>query len=108
MTNAAPPIPGTMLMGKYRVERQLGSGCMGVVVEATHVALNQRVAIKLLNPDLVNSPEIVGRFLREARIAASLPSHHIARATDVGQTEAGVPYLVMEFLVTSSIRARTK
>ncbi|MEP7127171.1 MAG: serine/threonine-protein kinase, partial [Byssovorax sp.] len=82
----------------YRVERELGSGGMGVVVEATHVALDQRVAIKLLNPELVRMPEIVGRFLREARIAATLPGEHIARATDVGQTEAGVPYLVMELL----------
>lgn len=98
MAKSSPALIGTVLMGKYRVERELGSGGMGVVVEATHLGLDQRVAIKLLNPDLVESPEIVGRFLREARIAATLPADHIARATDVGQTEAGVPYLVMELL----------
>jgi serine/threonine-protein kinase len=98
MAKSSPVLIGTVLMGKYRVERELGSGGMGVVVEATHLGLDQRVAIKLLNPELVESPEILGRFLREARIAATLPADHIARATDVGQTEAGVPYLVMELL----------
>ena len=98
MAKSSPALVGAVLMGKYRVERELGSGGMGVVVEATHLGLDQRVAIKLLNPELVESPEILGRFLREARIAATLPADHIARATDVGQTEAGVPYLVMELL----------
>jgi serine/threonine-protein kinase len=72
---------------------------MGVVVEATHVALEQHVAIKLLNDELARSQEIVARFLREARIAARLSSSHIAKVNDIGQTEAGTPYLVMELLV---------
>ena len=72
---------------------------MGVVVEATHVALEQRVAIKLLDTELAAEPESLARFLREARIAAKLPSDHVARVTDVGQTEAGAPYIVMELLV---------
>jgi serine/threonine-protein kinase len=72
---------------------------MGVVVEATHVTLEQRVAIKLLNDDLAKSQEIVARFLREARIAARLSSPHVAKVTDIGQTETGSPYLVMELLV---------
>jgi serine/threonine-protein kinase len=92
------PPKGTLIVGKYRVEREIGSGGMGVVVEATHVALDQRVAIKLLDPSLASKPENVTRFLREARIAAKLPSEHIARVNDVGQTEHGAPYLVMELL----------
>jgi serine/threonine-protein kinase len=72
---------------------------MGVVVEATHVTLEQRVAIKLLNDELAKSQEIVARFLREARIAARLSSPHVAKVTDIGQTETGSPYLVMELLV---------
>ena len=94
-----PPIPGTILLGKYRVERVLGSGGMGIVVEAIHVTLEQRVAIKLLNDELAKSQEIVARFLREARIAARLSSPHVAKVTDIGQTETGSPYLVMELLV---------
>jgi serine/threonine-protein kinase len=99
------PPPGTILMGKYRVEREIGSGGQGVVVEATHLQLDQRVAIKLLNPQLAGSQEIVARFLREARIAANLPSEHVAKVTDVGQTETGVPYLVMELLTGHDLAA---
>ncbi len=97
--------PGTLLMGKYRVERELGSGGMGVVLEATHVALGQTVAVKLLNAQYAQTPDVVARFLREARIAATLPSDHIARVSDVGTTDAGVPYIVMERLVGRDLDA---
>ncbi|HMY18568.1 MAG TPA: serine/threonine-protein kinase [Polyangium sp.] len=97
--------PGTLLMGKYRIERELGSGGMGVVLEATHVALGQTVAVKLLNAQHAQSAEVVARFLREARIAATLPSDHIARVSDVGTTEAGIPYIVMERLVGRDLDA---
>ncbi|MDI1437039.1 serine/threonine-protein kinase [Polyangium sorediatum] len=100
----APP-PGTILLGKYRVEQELGCGGMGVVLEATHLALGQTVAIKLLNPALALSSDVVTRFLREARIAATLPSEHIARVSDVGQTETGAPYLVMERLYGHDLEA---
>jgi eukaryotic-like serine/threonine-protein kinase len=99
MTKAFAPPPGSVLAGKYRVERQIGSGGMGVVVEATHLGLGQRVAIKILDPELATAEENVARFFREARVAATLPSEHIARVSDVGQTEDGAPYLVMELLV---------
>lgn len=92
-------------MGKYRIERELGSGGMGVVLEATHVALGQTVAVKLLNAEHARSSEVVARFLREARIAATLPTEHIARVSDVGTTEAGVPYIVMERLVGRDLDA---
>src|SRR5690349_14425422 len=105
MARMSPPPIGTIIAGKYRVERPLGSGGMGVVVEATHLALDQRVALKLLDAELAASPEILARFLREARIAARLPSEHVARVTDVGQTEAGLPYIVMELLVGHDLEA---
>ncbi len=97
--------PGSVIAGKYRVERQLGSGGMGVVVEATHLALGQRVAVKLLDRELASAGENVARFFREARVAASLPSEHIARVSDVGQAEDGAPYLVMELLVGDDLAA---
>jgi serine/threonine protein kinase len=97
--------PGTLLMGKYRIERELGSGGMGVVLEATHVALGQAVAIKLLNAEHAREPDVVARFLREARIAATLPSEHIARVSDVGMTETGAPYIVMERLIGRDLEA---
>ena len=93
-TDGRASIVGTMIAGKYRVDRVLGSGGMGLVVQATHVALNQAVAIKLIRDDVARSPELIARFMREARAAAQLPPEHIARVTDVGQTEKGEPFRI--------------
>ena len=90
--------PGQILLGKYRIERVLGMGGMGVVVAATHVTLEERVAIKFLLPQALNNAEAVARFLREARAAVRIKSEHIARVTDVGQLETGAPYMIMEYL----------
>jgi serine/threonine-protein kinase len=90
--------PGEILAAKYRVERVLGSGGMGVVVAAHHLDLDERVAIKLLLPHALQSAEAVERFAREARAAVKIKSEHVARVTDVGQLETGQPYMVMEYL----------
>src|SRR5262245_13271980 len=71
---------------------------MGVVVEVTHLMIRQRFAVKLLRAEVARTPENTARFLREAQIAARLPAAHIARVADVGKTDAGEPYLVMELL----------
>jgi serine/threonine-protein kinase len=99
-----PPVaPGTVLAQKYRVERVLGQGGMGVVVEARHIALEERVALKFLLPDYANHPEASGRFLREARAAVKIKSEHVARVSDVGTLETGAPYMVMEYLDGSDL-----
>ena len=67
-------------MGKYRVERVLGAGGMGVVVEATHLALDERVALKFLLPAFAKSPEAAVRFAREARAAAKIKSDCISNS----------------------------
>jgi tRNA A-37 threonylcarbamoyl transferase component Bud32 len=95
---ASPVHPGEVLAGKYRVERVLGSGGMGVVVAATHVDLGQRVALKFLLPQALSNPEAASRFLREARAAVKIDSEHVARVIDVGRLENGAPYMVMEYL----------
>jgi serine/threonine-protein kinase len=89
---------GVVLAGKYRVERVLGRGGMGVVVAATHLQLDQRVALKFLLPEALQHPEMLARFSREARAAAKLRSEHVAKVVDVGTLESGVPYIVMEYL----------
>jgi serine/threonine-protein kinase len=94
----SPIVPGTLLAGKYRVERVLGQGGMGMVVEARHTTLDERVAIKLLLPEHAARPDASARFLREARVAARIKSEHVARVSDVGTLENGAPYLVMECL----------
>jgi len=95
---AAGVEPGQILLGKYRIERVLGLGGMGVVVAATHVTLEERVAIKFLLPQALSNGEAVARFLREARAAVRIKSEHVARVTDVGQLETGAPYMIMEYL----------
>ncbi|HEU4411874.1 MAG TPA: serine/threonine-protein kinase [Polyangiaceae bacterium] len=94
----APVRPGDLLAGKYRVERVLGVGGMGVVVAAMHEALRQRVALKFLLPELGVEREAVERFAREARAMALLRGEHVARVLDVGTLESGAPYFVMEYL----------
>jgi serine/threonine-protein kinase len=94
----APVQEGEILDGKYRVERVLGAGGMGVVVAATHVQLHTRVALKFLLPAALGNPQIVERFAREARAAVQIQSEHVARVTDVGTLPTGSPYMVMEYL----------
>src|SRR5580704_5510198 len=89
---------GDVLAGKYRVDRILGVGGMGVVVAAHHVQLDDRVAIKFLLPEMLGNAECVLRFAREARAAVKIKSEHVARVTDVGKLENGSPYMVMEYL----------
>jgi serine/threonine protein kinase len=89
---------GDVLAGKYRVERILGSGGMGVVVAARHLQLDVLVALKMMTREAGQDPELVSRFLREGRAAARLRSEHVARVTDVGTLESGAPYQVMEYL----------
>lgn len=95
---AAGVEPGQILIGKYRIERVLGIGGMGVVVAATHVHLEERVAIKFLLPEALYNSEAVARFIREARAAVRIKSEHVARVSDVGTLESGSPYMVMEYL----------
>jgi serine/threonine-protein kinase len=88
---------GEVLAGKYRIERVLGQGGMGIVVAASHLQLRQTVAIKFLLPSLLGRPELATRLLREARAAAALKGEHVARVFDVDMVE-GAPYIVMEYL----------
>jgi serine/threonine protein kinase len=94
----APVREGEILDAKYRVERVLGVGGMGVVVAATHVQLHTRVALKFLLPAALGNAQIVERFAREARAAVQIQSEHVARVTDVGTLPTGSPYMVMEYL----------
>ena len=71
---------------------------MGVVAECTHLALNERVALKMLRHDVLLDHDAVQRFVREAQAAVKLKSEYVARVSDVGTFENGTPYMVMEFL----------
>jgi serine/threonine-protein kinase len=90
--------PGQLIDDRYVVERALGSGSFGQVVSARSVADGERVAIKILLPELTRDQEAEIRFLREAQAAARLESPHTARVLDVRRLKTGAPYLVMELL----------
>ncbi|XXX74216.1 protein kinase [Sorangium sp. So ce134] len=92
------PVPGDVLAGKYRIERVLGAGGMGVVLAAWHLVLERRVAVKFLLPEAAALPDSGARFLREARAAAALDGQHIARVLDVGTLDSGAAYMVLEYL----------
>jgi serine/threonine-protein kinase len=89
---------GDVLAGKFRIERVLGQGAMGVVVAATHIQLDERVALKFLLPEALANADAVARFAREARAAVKIKSEHVVRVSDVGTLESGSPYMVMEYL----------
>jgi serine/threonine protein kinase len=96
---ASPVAIGEIVAGKYRVESVLGTGAMGVVVGARHIALDHTVAIKLLLHHLYGTrEESILRFLTEARAAAKIDSDHVARVHDVGTLPDGTPFMVMEHL----------
>jgi eukaryotic-like serine/threonine-protein kinase len=98
--------PGALLAGKYRVERKIGEGGMGVVVVARHLELDELVAIKVLLPDAQGNPEAVMRFSREARASVKIKSEHVARTLDVGKLDNGVAYMVMEYLQGTDLDVR--
>lgn len=88
---------GDVVDGKYRIERLLGGGGMGMVVAAHHLELDTRVALKFMLAETLADPDLVRRFSREARAAARLKSEHVARIHDVGKLPSGAPYFVMEY-----------
>jgi len=83
---------------KYRVDRIIGEGGMGIVVAAHHLELDQKVAVKFLLDDLTTSAEGEERFRREARAAAKIQSDHVVRVLDVGVLPTGERYMVMEYM----------
>jgi serine/threonine-protein kinase len=90
--------PGTVLLGKYRVEDKLGLGGFGLVLRAHDLTLDQEVAIKILRADLELDDETLRRFMREAQSNVRLAGEHVVRIFDFGQLEDGSPYMSMELL----------
>jgi serine/threonine protein kinase len=97
---------GTVLVGKYRVSRELGRGGMAAVYEAEHVNIGKRVAIKVLAAELQSSAIVTERFFREARAAASVKSPYIVEVYDSGRLEDGRPFIAMELLEGESLYDR--
>jgi hypothetical protein len=96
---------GRVVAGRYRLEALLGEGGMGVVYRARHVLIDRVVALKLIRPDLRGETHLRAWMLREARAANRVDHAHIVEIHDVGETEDGELYLVMEYLTGTSLSA---
>ena len=106
LVDALPPeesFEGQEVGGKYKVERLVGSGGMGTVWLGQHIGLGNRVAIKFIRPQFAARDDARRRFEIEARAAASVDSKHAVKVYDYGVTDAGLPYIVMEYLEGESL-----
>ncbi|MFN7698401.1 MAG: protein kinase domain-containing protein, partial [Deltaproteobacteria bacterium] len=99
-------LAGRTLVSKYRIERMLGQGGMGTVWSGTHSLTGRKIAVKVLDKKFLANAGVVQRFQREARAASSIAHEGIVEVLDLGQTEEGVPILVMEFLEGESLAHR--
>jgi serine/threonine-protein kinase len=108
LSHGLPPSirEGAVLGGKYRLEREIGRGAMGTVWSAVHLTLGQRVAIKLIAAEYAQAPEARQRFSIEAKAAARLRSRHVVQIYDDGETPAGTPYIVLEYLEGETLEQR--
>ena len=93
---AQDPRPGDVVAG-YRVESRIGRGGMGVVFLAEHQTLRRRAALKIIAPDLAENSDFRGRFLREARIAATLNHPNVVTVYDAGEVD-GLLYIAMQYV----------
>jgi serine/threonine protein kinase len=88
-----------VIAGRYRLEARIGEGGMGIVYRARHVLIDRVVAVKLIRPDLRGETHLRAWMLREARAANRVDHAHIIDIHDIGETDDGELYLVMEYLV---------
>jgi len=106
--DAAGELAGVMLGGKYRILRKIGSGGIGAVYAAEHVALGSRVAVKVLRGAAAMDASEIARLRREARVQVSIEHPNVIRVLDLDQLPDGSIYVVMELLQGRSLAARLK
>jgi serine/threonine-protein kinase len=94
---------GTVIANKFRIDRVIGRGAMGVVVEATDLMLSRKIAVKLILPQHAEDPQLRGRFIREAHAMTRLKSEHVARVFEVGELDDGMILLARELLEGQSL-----
>src|SRR5436309_13520741 len=94
--------PGDVFAG-HRIEEGAGRGGMGVVYRATELALDRRVALKLITPALAGDPEFRARFVRESRAAASIEHPNVIPIFSAGE-EQDVLYISMRFVDGEDLR----
>jgi tRNA A-37 threonylcarbamoyl transferase component Bud32 len=103
------PVPlGELLERRYRLERVLGAGGMGIVAKAVDTTRDEPVAIKFMHADALTRGEALQRFVREAFALKTIKSAHVAALKDVGNLPNGLPYIVMEYLEGEDLESRLR
>ncbi len=92
------PPPGTVLADRYQLLHPIGEGGMSTVYLAEHIAIGRKFAIKILVPEFRDNPDVVNRFVQEARAVSRIRHEHIVDITDIGKTSEGLAFLAMEYL----------
>jgi serine/threonine-protein kinase len=95
--------PGTIVGERYKLVRKIGEGGLAAVWEAEHLTLASKIAVKFLHRTGPMQSEASQRFLREARVAASVRHRNVVEIIDFGFDDGEIPYMVMEFLVGRSL-----
>jgi class 3 adenylate cyclase/tRNA A-37 threonylcarbamoyl transferase component Bud32 len=96
-------VPGTVLDGRFRIERHLATGGMGEIYRAEHIYMKRRVALKLLRPEWADQSEMAVRFQREGQLISQLDHPQIVRVFDFGRTSDGLFFLAMELIEGQSL-----
>src|SRR4051794_8091838 len=110
----SPSPPGTaalgvgQVVGNYKITAKLGEGGMGVVYLAEHPVIGKKVALKVIHPDLARNPDVVSRFIMEAKSVNQIGHEHIVDIGDFGNTQNGEFYFIMEYLAGESLADRLK
>ena len=99
------PLLGRNLDDQYTLLEKLGQGGMGAVYRAEQRGLGREVAVKVVDPQRASSPDMIKRFLREAKLASRLGHPHAVGVIDFGQTDDGLCYLVMELVTGRTLEA---
>ena len=97
------PLIGQLLASRFQLQEMIGQGAMAVVYKAKQTAVDRFVAVKIMRPELATDPVQVKRFQREARSLSKLDHPNLLKIFDIGQTPAGRPYFIMEYLKGRSI-----
>jgi serine/threonine protein kinase len=91
-------LPGTVVDGRYKIEKRIGEGGMGIVYSATHAMLGKKLALKVLRGEVARDPDVVQRFITEAQSATSIGHENIIDISDFGRLPDRTVYFVMEYL----------
>jgi serine/threonine-protein kinase len=92
------PLLGQTLAGRYYIQRKLGEGGMGAVYLASHNVLEKALALKVLHGELARKPDLVERFIQEAKSASRIRHENVIDISDFGSTPEGTVFFAMELL----------